>query len=227
MSEDNTVNRRSVLKGLGTAGATAATAGYVKASSSDYDTAHVVEAGVRYKTDTVANYNRAYLEGHRIYNTSPGKVTVQRPVSKQVHDAFRQGEIVVRGRGLTSTPTTLTESDQMGIVTDLVTRKRPNDLIILSKPYSPPPVEVVANQDGTPSILINGRKKVLSRGENEFKLPEEDVVAETVRWEDPPEIEGVPERKLGKIKDIEPKDIRVKPIVEVRYRGEVEVDVET
>lgn len=221
------INRRDVLKAA-SAASIGSTSGFLSPSSESKATAQLLEAGLRYELADDADYHRIHVDSRPLYavDGAGGSLALRRPVPDEVAQAFGNHAELVRYDGDLPRPASAAGTgteEVLGIVTKLGARKRPAELVLLTEPHSTPSVEF-ATDSGRFVVDADGHTVELDAGSSrQLRLEPRTVSAKVIEGFRTPDIENVPDERLGKVAEYGTEQIEVEPILELQDLGALSV----
>lgn len=218
---ENNIQRRDVLKAVGTVSAFGAV-GTVRGAQAGESNVRLVEMGVEYNLPSGYNYQRVHTEGLPSYRIDGAALILNPLADADVRNTFVNNDVVINGVGQITGPSQTGEIETAeAIPTALAAREDPIELTHLTESHQLPNVRVEDTGSGLTVVAEDVRQTLAVNDEQEIQLSARPVTAETARVTDEiAEIEGVPEHRWGPKTEYGSVDIEATPTVMVRDRGE-------
>lgn len=220
-------SRRDVLKAVSAASIVPMT-GYLNPSSESRANTRLLEAGLRYELGEDADYHRINVDSRPLYavNGVGGTLALRRPVPEAVAGAFGNHAELVRYDGDLPRPASSVQAgtdEVRGLVTELSTRKRPAEMVLLTEPHATPSVEFDSDS-GQFVVDADGRTVELAPGaDSQLRLEPRTVSAKVIEGLRTPREEHVPDERLGKVAEYGTRRIEVEPVLELQDLGDPSV----
>lgn len=144
---DSTIDRRTVLKSVGVAGALTGPQ-VVRASVDERDTVRLVEAGVVFDVPDGHPYLRFTTDGRPTYGVDRDRVLLSALVDRSVRRTVLDNDVLVNADGVGAPPAATDAGATTSLPTALDSRHRTRAFVTLDEPVEPPRVEVSRRGDG-------------------------------------------------------------------------------
>ena len=230
MTTNSTLDRRTTLKVVGSSMLVGSFGSVRGIDSSELKQVNLVEAGIRYRLEEEAPYDRYHVDGKTDYwiDTDHDQLLVREHISPEKKSLFESASTIIKSHELSSERAQISHNNQIDrLVTAFASRKRVDRFIALAETVSEPTVTVYSDS-GDAVLRYDESTRALPIGKEVVVPLEPKTVTVRIRFttDEKGDIPGMPDWRMGYKQETGTATVTVTPEIVATNFGKLSV-VET